>query len=239
MAVGPGIVARRIEAAVPIAIRDDLDPGDSSVLVSKGITYGTLSRNLDGSWDTTAVEGLRPDALASSGPADPPSLIIAPFHQAGAVVSLRQFSVNAFNQHHGIQATERFGQGTDPDGDGFTDEMTVADVTAVSIWQATLPVPGQVIPDDDVIEAAIVHGEELFADLGCSDCHVPALPLRGPIDVVGAGDTATATLALALAAQATLREAMELAQAAASLVVHQLGTTGVAKPAEMRQLLFP
>ena len=70
-------------------------------------------------------------------------------------------------------------------------------------------------------------------------CHVPALPLRGPIDVVGAGDTATATLALALAAQATLREAMELAQAAASLVVHQLGTTGVAKPAEMRQLVFP
>lgn len=70
-------------------------------------------------------------------------------------------------------------------------------------------------------------------------CHVPALPLRGPIDVVGAGDTATATLALALAAQATLPEAMELAQAAASLVVHQLGTTGVAKPAEMRQLLFP
>ncbi|MEZ5413075.1 MAG: PfkB family carbohydrate kinase [Opitutaceae bacterium] len=74
---------------------------------------------------------------------------------------------------------------------------------------------------------------------GTKDCHVPALPLRGPIDVVGAGDTATATLALALAAQATLREAMELAQAAASLVVHQLGTTGVAKPAEMRQLLFP
>lgn len=70
-------------------------------------------------------------------------------------------------------------------------------------------------------------------------CHVPALPLRGPIDVVGAGDTATATLALALAAQATLREAMELAQAAASLVVHQLGTTGVAKPADMRKLLFP
>ncbi|MFM1850758.1 MAG: hypothetical protein RIS54_442 [Verrucomicrobiota bacterium] len=69
--------------------------------------------------------------------------------------------------------------------------------------------------------------------------HVPALPLRGPIDVVGAGDTATATLALALAAAATLPEAMTLAQAAASLVVHQLGTTGVATPAEMRQLLFP
>jgi bifunctional ADP-heptose synthase (sugar kinase/adenylyltransferase) len=58
--------------------------------------------------------------------------------------------------------------------------------------------------------------------------HVPALPVRGPIDIVGAGDTVTATLTLALAAGAELREAMELAQAAASVVVHQLGTTGVA-----------
>jgi bifunctional ADP-heptose synthase (sugar kinase/adenylyltransferase) len=70
-------------------------------------------------------------------------------------------------------------------------------------------------------------------------CRVPALPLRGPIDIVGAGDTVTAALALALAAGATLVEAMELAQAAASLVVHQLGTTGVANPAEMRTLLCP
>ncbi|MFI5356259.1 MAG: bifunctional heptose 7-phosphate kinase/heptose 1-phosphate adenyltransferase [Opitutales bacterium] len=69
--------------------------------------------------------------------------------------------------------------------------------------------------------------------------HVPARPLRGPIDIVGAGDTVTATLCLALAAGASLREALELAQAAASLVIHQLGTTGVANPAEMRKLLFP
>jgi hypothetical protein len=69
--------------------------------------------------------------------------------------------------------------------------------------------------------------------------HVPALPVRGPIDIVGAGDTVTATLTLALAAGAELREAMELAQAAASIVVHQLGTTGVATPAELRQILCP
>ncbi len=69
--------------------------------------------------------------------------------------------------------------------------------------------------------------------------HVRALPVRGPIDIVGAGDTVTATLTLALAAGANLREAMELAQAAASVVVHQLGTTGVAPPAELRKKLFP
>jgi len=67
--------------------------------------------------------------------------------------------------------------------------------------------------------------------------HVPALPLRGPIDIVGAGDTVTATLALALAAEATPLESMELAQTAASLVVHQLGTTGTPEPRELRQIL--
>lgn len=159
------------------AIRDDLAPGDSAVLVSKGVMFGTLARDPDGSWDVSAVEGLRPAALATAGPASPPSLVIAPFHQAGAVVSLRQFSNNAFNHHHGIQSTERFGVGTDPDGDGFTDEMTVADVTAVSVWQATLAVPGRVIPDDSEIEEAIVDGEQLFEAIGCADCHTPALPL--------------------------------------------------------------
>jgi hypothetical protein len=60
------------------------------------------------------------------------------------VVSLRQFANNAYNHHHGIQTTERFGVGTDADGDGFVNEMTRGDVTAVTIWQATLQVPGRV-----------------------------------------------------------------------------------------------
>ena len=54
--------------------------------------------------------------------------------------------------------------------------------------------------------------------------HVQAHPVRGPIDVVGAGDAVTANLAAALAAGADAREAMELAMAAASLVIHQIGT---------------
>src|SRR5438876_12009412 len=56
--------------------------------------------------------------------------------------------------------------------------------------------------------------------------HVPALPVRGPIDIVGAGDAVTANLAAALAAGETLAEALKLANAAASVVIHQLGTTG-------------
>jgi rfaE bifunctional protein kinase chain/domain len=67
--------------------------------------------------------------------------------------------------------------------------------------------------------------------------HVPALPVRGPIDIVGAGDSVTANLAVALASGADLREAMELAMAAASLVIHQLGTTGTASVPQIAKLL--
>lgn len=69
--------------------------------------------------------------------------------------------------------------------------------------------------------------------------HVPAFPVRGEIDIVGAGDAVTANLTAALAAGAGLREALELAMAAASVVVHQLGTTGTATVADLRALLFP
>jgi bifunctional ADP-heptose synthase (sugar kinase/adenylyltransferase) len=67
--------------------------------------------------------------------------------------------------------------------------------------------------------------------------HVPAQPLRGPIDVVGAGDSVTANLATALAAGAELREALEVAALASSIVVHQLGTSGSASVTQMSELL--
>jgi bifunctional ADP-heptose synthase (sugar kinase/adenylyltransferase) len=67
--------------------------------------------------------------------------------------------------------------------------------------------------------------------------YVPAYPVRGPIDVVGAGDAVTANLAAALAAGASPREAMELAMAAASLVIHQLDTTGTASIRQIGSLL--
>ncbi len=166
------MLARQMTADLQ-AVRDSIPPGDSAMLVTKGVEFGFLVRNVDGSWDTSNVEGLPAPSLAG----DSPSLVIHPFHQAGAVVSLRQFSNNAFNHHHGIQTAERFGDGVDADGDGFVNEMTRADVTAVSIWQAQLAAPGRVIPRDKAIEDAVRAGEQLFEDIGCAGCHVPALPL--------------------------------------------------------------
>ena len=66
--------------------------------------------------------------------------------------------------------------------------------------------------------------------------HMPCLPVRGEIDVVGAGDAVMANLTTAIAAGAETSEAMRLAMAAASIVVHQLGTTGTASLQDIRSL---
>jgi hypothetical protein len=106
-----------------------------------------------------------------------PSLIIRPWHQSASAVSLREFTNTAFNQHHGMQTTERFGVGTDVDGDGVVNELTRGDVTA-TVFQAALPVPGRVIPNDPGVERAVLIGERVFDDIRCTTCHVPSLPLE-------------------------------------------------------------
>ncbi|MBI1299933.1 thiol oxidoreductase [bacterium] len=170
------MLARQITADLQ-TIRDQIGPGESRRLVSKGINFGVLSRTQEGIWQASDVEGIPAQSLKSNGPLDPPDLIVRPFHQSGTVISLREFTNSAFNHHHGIQSTERFGIYTDPDGDGVVDELTRADVTATVLFQATLPVPGRVIPNHPIIEAAVLQGEQIFDQIGCTVCHIPTLPL--------------------------------------------------------------
>ena len=157
--------------------RDSIRHGETKELAAKGVRFGTLTLTKDGIWDTSKVEGLGRLSLISSSTTNPPTLVLRPWHQASNVVSLREFTNTAFNQHHGIQSTERFGLDTDPDGDGVKNELTRADVTAVTIWQATLQVPGRVIPRNPEIERAVLAGERTFDRIGCATCHIPKLPL--------------------------------------------------------------
>ncbi len=170
------MLARQMTAELQ-AIRDSLQLGETKPLVAKGVSFGRLTRNKDGSWDTSQVEGLPRASIVAPTPVAPPTLVLRPWSQASNVVSLREFTNNAFNQHHGMQSTERFGVDTDPDGDGFRNELTRADITAVTLFQATLAVPGRVIPNDPEIEKAVLNGEAVFERIGCSSCHIPKLPL--------------------------------------------------------------
>lgn len=168
------MVARQMTAELQ-AIAAATPPGASRPLLTKGVSFGILTHNPDGTWNTSQVSGLPAPSLKTTG-TTPPTLLILPYHQAGAVVSIRQFTNNAMNHHHGMQSEERFGLNTDPDGDGVINELTVADLTAVSMYQATLSVPGRVIPNDAAIERANLRGEVVFNQIGCSSCHA-SLPL--------------------------------------------------------------
>lgn len=172
------MLARQMTADLQ-ATRDALAPGDATELTAKGVSFGTLARRADGTWDSSGVAGMPATSLASSG-SNPPGLVVRPFHQAGRVVSLREFSNNAFLHHHGMETTERVGEDLDPDGDGFVNELTRADITAVSAFQAAMAVPGRVIPDDPEVEEAVLLGEATFLQIGCADCHIPSLPLESP-----------------------------------------------------------
>jgi bifunctional ADP-heptose synthase (sugar kinase/adenylyltransferase) len=64
---------------------------------------------------------------------------------------------------------------------------------------------------------------------------VPAFPVKGPIDIVGAGDSTSAGIACAVAAGATLEEAAAFGNLVASITIQQIGTTGTASPEQVRQ----
>jgi len=170
------MLARQMTAELQ-GIRDSLALGETKPLVTKGVSFGRLTRRKDGSWDTSEVEGLPRASIVAPTPVDRPNLILRPWHQASNVVSLREFSNIAFNQHHGMQSTERFGVDTDPDNDGVKNELTRADITAVALFQATMAVPGRVIPNDPEVEQAVLNGEKVFDRIGCASCHIPRLPL--------------------------------------------------------------
>lgn len=171
------MLARQMTAELQ-AIRDSLKLGETKPLVAKGVSFGKLTRRKDGSWDTSAVEGLPRASIVAPTPVARPNLILRPWHQASNVVSLREFTNTAFNQHHGMESTERFGLDADPDGDGVKNELTRADITAATLYQAAMAVPGQVIPNDPEIEQAVLNGGKVFDRIGCASCHIPRLPLN-------------------------------------------------------------
>ena len=108
-------------------------------------------------------------------------------------------------------------------------------------------------PSLDEIKAAAAqlarkNGQAVFVSLAAQGIvgadakgevwQIPALPVRGEIDIVGAGDAVSANLISSLAAGASVVEALELANAAASVVIHKLGTTGTANMEEISELLL-
>jgi sugar/nucleoside kinase (ribokinase family) len=77
------------------------------------------------------------------------------------------------------------------------------------------------------------QGVLVFDNTGCE--HIPAVPVDGEIDIVGAGDSFMAAVMSALCSGASPREAAFLGNLVASITIQQIGTTGTATPSQVLQ----
>ena len=170
------LIAQRATAEA-LAIKESRDV--RILLTTKGVDFGFLTARPNGTIDTSEIEGVDRD------------LIIKPFTQKGVVISLRVFTNNAMNHHHGMQSSERFldkedvhkamdvlSDMNDYDGDGVENELSSGDITAVTLFQATLNIPVRILPESEEEKKAAKNGEALFKDIGCNSCHVESLPLK-------------------------------------------------------------
>lgn len=171
------------------AKRDDLGArvcatGEAAkiTLSSKGTLFGTLAAAPEGtgaacvaSYDESAIEGVDAD------------LVVRMFGWKGTHATIRDFSRNAAHNEMGMQGAELVGA-KDGDHDGVTNELSVGDLTAITVYIAGLERPTSKIElaDHGLIDlpseqrAQIEAGEVLFAATGCADCHRPITPINAP-----------------------------------------------------------
>jgi len=155
-------------------------------LVAKGVSFGAITANPDGTFDTSKVEGVNPD------------LRLRPFFAEGSTISIREFLVGAFRNEMGLEsadpdlATASAGgrvvtpsgmvldgsldkieappspePGADPDGDGVTNELPVSIVDHEEFYLLHYFKPAVYRQTEETRK-----GRKIFDKIGCSSCHV-------------------------------------------------------------------
>ena len=72
---------------------------------------------------------------------------------------------------------------------------------------------------------------------GGTTAHIPAFPVEGPLDIVGAGDATNAGTMLGLTLGLTLPESVLLGGSVSSITIQQIGVTGTATIEQVKQRL--
>jgi hypothetical protein len=143
-----------------LAQQAQASPGEVIELHSKGVSFGSVVWR-GNSLDTRDVEGVDPD------------LVVRPFGRKGEFSTIREFDLGALQFHFGMQPVEVVGAEVDADGDGVTNEALVGELSALSIFLATLE-----SPQTGALSPVARRGEDRFREVGCADCHIPALETR-------------------------------------------------------------
>jgi hypothetical protein len=156
-------------------------------LVSKGISYGTITANADGSVNTSKVVGVDPD------------LRVKPFFAEGSTISIREFVVGALHNEMGLEASadpdllaasqgarvvtpsgmvldgskDKISAPPAPDVQTGNNEVDPAIVDHLEFYLLNYFKPGHYVQNTTTSK-----GRQVFASLRCSSCHTPSLTIN-------------------------------------------------------------
>ena len=155
-------------------------------LMAKGVSFGSLIGNPDGTVDTSKVQGVDPD------------LRVRPFFADGSTMSIREFVVGALHNEMGLSASN------DPDLLAASHGSKVVTPAGMVLDGTKDKVDGPAAPDPvngNEVDTAVVDylefyllnyfkpalykqdqdtdkGRRLFDKIGCSSCHVADLKIN-------------------------------------------------------------
>ncbi len=158
-------------------------------LLTKGVSFGSITANPDGSVDTSKIEGVNPD------------LRVRPFFAEGNTISIREFLVGAFRNEMGlmgadpdlltasaggrvvtpagmvldgcldkIEAPPLSDNGADPDGDGINNELPTSIIDHEEYYLLHYFKPALYQQTETTRK-----GRKVFDKIGCGSCHVADL----------------------------------------------------------------
>jgi hypothetical protein len=161
-------------------------------LTSKGIKFGSITANQDGTVDTSQVEGVDPD------------LRVRPFFSHGGTISMREFIVGALNAEMGLQSVDpdlakasaggkiitpagmaldgsldkieappAADAALDPDGDGVSNEVPASLVDFLEFYLLNYFKPATYRQTKSGLS-----GRQTFERIGCATCHIPDLEIQ-------------------------------------------------------------
>lgn len=152
-------------------------------LTFEGIDFGVLVARPDGTAGTDELVAIDTD------------LVVRPFGRTGRFATLREAIEDELLVHLGLETdgvvadgdATRSGPagGLDPDGDGVSHEITDAQLALLVAYVALAELPIESWPTSSDVALLAAEGRTDFDALGCSGCHVPALPLDDPRYAIG------------------------------------------------------
>jgi hypothetical protein len=175
-------------------------------LSAKGTSFGSIAATAaaagEVAFDLSQLEGIDPD------------LVVRPFGWKGDTPTVRPFVAGPAIGGLGMQPEEllwknpKTADDPDPDGDGVARELSVGDITAMTIYTAAQETPseverlaalGLVAAPSPADAARIAAGRAAFQAIGCASCHTPEMRLQSTVfeepTLRGGGNYYDATLA--------------------------------------------